>query len=63
MLNHSAERVCGKLWQRILSASSATNEMEDEDNQGDHEQQMDESTGNMKGKPTTPKEQKNNSDN
>jgi hypothetical protein len=45
-----------------LDASSTTNEMEDEDNQGNHEQQMDESTGNMKSEPSTPKEQKNNGD-
>jgi hypothetical protein len=42
---------------------SATNEVKDGDNQGDNEQQVDESSSDMKGKSTAPKEQKKNGDN
>ena len=47
----------------LFGASSATNEMEDKDNQGDHEQQVDESSSNMESKSTAPEEQKKNGDN
>ena len=47
----------------VLHASSTTNEMKNKDDQGDHEQQMDESAGDMKRKSAAPKEQKKNGDN
>ena len=43
-------------------ASAATNEMEDEDDQGDDEQQMDEATSDMKSKSTAPEEQEKDGD-
>jgi hypothetical protein len=36
--------------------------VEDKNNQGDHEQQMDESPSDMKGEASTPKEQQKNGD-
>ena len=44
-------------------ASSTANEVQNEDNQGDQEQQMDESAADMKSKTTAPKEQKKNGNN
>ena len=42
------------LFHSFLNAFSATNKMEDKDNQGDHEQHMDQPAGDMKSKSTAP---------
>ena len=52
-----------RMRQRLSDAFPATNEVKNEHHEGDDEQDMNESTGDMKSKSTAPKEQKKNGDN
>jgi len=48
--------------QRISDAFSATGEVKNEQHEGNDEQEVNEATGDMKGKSTAPEEQDKNSD-
>ncbi len=50
-------------WQLNFSNASSTNKVEDEHDHGDHQQDVDEATGDVQGKSTTPDEQNDNGDN
>lgn len=62
---HPVDGLCGGVgFQdcRVSGTSSATGEVEDEHHKGDHEQDMNESAGNMKRESADPEQQEKNGD-